>query len=194
MKKLMTIAALAVVFTVNAQVIKYDPKTGDTKTDQILKEIDAKAKKDQETFAKEVSTKFGIVKTKVDQMIQIMSPGDVYMAAQTAEITKKPIDDVTKSYQANKDKGWGAIAKDLGVKPGSPEFHALKNKVKEHGNSGKSKGNKGGKAKSGGKGKGGDDDHGKDHAEQGKDHDNDNNAPKENKGGGKGKGKGKGKD
>jgi len=156
MRKLFTIAALAIAFAANAQIIKFDPKTGDSKTDQILKDIDAKAQKDRETFSKEVSTKFGIVKTKIDQMIQIMSPGDVYMAAQTAEITKKPIDDVTKVYTANKEKGWGAIAKELGIKPGSPEFHALKNKVKEHGNSGKGKANAGGSGKEnkGGKGKG----------------------------------------
>lgn len=167
MKKLITIVALVIAFAANAQILKFDPKTGDSKTDQILKEIDAKAQKDRETFSKEVSTKFGIVKTKIDQMIQIMSPGDVYMAAQTAEITKTPIDDVTKVYTANKEKGWGAIAKELGIKPGSPEFHALKNKVKEHGNSGK--------GKSGGKGK-------EEKASKG-----------ENKGG-KGKGKGKSKE
>lgn len=165
----MTIAALVVAFAANAQIIKFDPKTGDSKTDQVLKEIDAKAQKDREVFKEEVSVKFGLPKPKIEEMIKIMPPGDVYMTAQTAEITKKPIDEVTKVYSANKEKGWGAIAKELGIKPGSPEFHALKNKVKEHGNSGK--------GKSGGKGKVKDD-----KASKG-----------ENKGG-KGKGKGKSKE
>lgn len=169
MRKLFTVAALAIVFAANAQIVKFDPRTGDLSTDNLLKEINTKALNDITTFTKEVSTRFGIVKSKIDQMVQIMSPGDVYMAAQTAEITKKPIDDVTKAYNSNKEKGWGTIAKELGIKPGSPEFHALKNKVKEHGNSGK--------GKSGGKGKVKDD-----KASKG-----------ENKGG-KGKGKGKGKD
>ena len=31
------------------------------------------------------------------------------------------------TYGAKKGQGWGAIAKDLGIKPGSAEFHALKN-------------------------------------------------------------------
>jgi hypothetical protein len=30
------------------------------------------------------------------------------------------------TYQASKGKGWGVIAKELGIKPGSPAFHALK--------------------------------------------------------------------
>jgi len=38
----------------------------------------------------------------------------------------KPIDYVTEQYKENKGRGWGALAKSLGIKPGSPEFHALK--------------------------------------------------------------------
>jgi len=30
-------------------------------------------------------------------------------------------------YRSGKAKGWGALAKSLGIKPGSKEFHALKN-------------------------------------------------------------------
>jgi hypothetical protein len=30
------------------------------------------------------------------------------------------------SYQRSHGKGWGVIAKELGIKRGSPEFHALK--------------------------------------------------------------------
>lgn len=133
MKTMITMAALMVTFAVNAQLIKFEPKTGDTKTDQILKDIDVKAQKDINVFTEEVATKFEIPKTKVEEMVKTMPAGDVYMVAQTAEITKKPIDDVTKTYQANKDKGWGATAKELGIKPGSPEFHAMKDKIKAHG-------------------------------------------------------------
>lgn len=35
-------------------------------------------------------------------------------------------DAVYQVYQPNRKKGWGVIAKELGIKPGSPEFHALK--------------------------------------------------------------------
>jgi hypothetical protein len=63
-----------------------------------------------------------------------------------AKILKKPVDDVFTVYKSNRGKGWGAISKELGIKPGSPEFHALKN----------SAGNKAqkGKPDSGKKGKG----------------------------------------
>jgi hypothetical protein len=33
---------------------------------------------------------------------------------------------VLEKYKAGKGKGWGNLAKTLGIKPGSREFHALK--------------------------------------------------------------------
>lgn len=40
--------------------------------------------------------------------------------------TQKPTDQVVQVYKANQGKGWGVIAKRMGIKPGSAEFHALK--------------------------------------------------------------------
>jgi hypothetical protein len=39
----------------------------------------------------------------------------------------RPPETVVQTYQTHKGKGWGVIAKELGIKPGSREFHALKN-------------------------------------------------------------------
>jgi hypothetical protein len=39
---------------------------------------------------------------------------------------KKPLSVVMKEYDVNKDKGWGVMAKNLGIKPGSEAFHSLK--------------------------------------------------------------------
>jgi hypothetical protein len=33
---------------------------------------------------------------------------------------------VIEKYESGKGKGWGALAKSLGIRPGSKEFHALK--------------------------------------------------------------------
>jgi hypothetical protein len=48
------------------------------------------------------------------------------MVFQLGRMSNKPPDTVLHTYQTSRDKGWGAIAKELGIKPGSPEFHALK--------------------------------------------------------------------
>lgn len=114
----------------------FAPNTGDTEMDGILKDVDAKAKKDLNAFSTNVSTKFNVPKDKIDAVIKIMNPGDIFMSAQVSSITKKPFEEVTKTYQANKEKGWGVIAKELGIKPGSPEFHAMKKAMKGNGNSG----------------------------------------------------------
>jgi hypothetical protein len=36
------------------------------------------------------------------------------------------MDYVIDQYRSDKGKGWGVLAKTLGIKPGSREFHALK--------------------------------------------------------------------
>ncbi len=147
MKKIILALATMCTISVQAQTV-FTPQTGDKELDNVLTEIDAKAKNDLNKFKGAVEQTFALSKSKVDQMLTIMTPGDVYMAAQTAQTINKPIDDVIKAHENNKDKGWGATAKELGIKPGSKEFHALKGKVKEQGgkeNKGKNKvkGNKG---------------------------------------------------
>jgi hypothetical protein len=54
----------------------------------------------------------------------------------------RSIDVVTAQYKKNKGRGWGALAKSLGIKPGSPEFHALKRGDDLYGQKGKGKGKK----------------------------------------------------
>jgi hypothetical protein len=148
MKKIILAIATACAFSLQAQTV-FTPQTGDKELDNVLTEIDSKAKNDLNKFKGEVEQTFDLPKSKVDQMLAVMTPGDVYMAAQTAQVTNKPIDDVIKTHENNKEKGWGVTAKELGIKPGSKEFHALKGKVKDQGK--KEKKEK--KAKNKGKGK-----------------------------------------
>ena len=49
------------------------------------------------------------------------------MVFQLGQMSRRPPETVLQTYQAHKGKGWGVIAKELGIKPGSREFHALKN-------------------------------------------------------------------
>ena len=54
----------------------------------------------------------------------IKIPSDAYMVLRLAEMAKLPSARVMSEYKPG--KGWGVVAKNLGIKPGSPEFHALK--------------------------------------------------------------------
>lgn len=146
MKKLLLILAAIFVFGSGySQTISFNPRTGDVDMDGFLKDISTKAKNDINDFINNATTTFNIAKDKVEGLIKIMDPGDVFMTLQTAQVINKPVDEVKDAYMRAKDKGWGQIAKDLGIKPGSAEFHALKNKMKgkkEKGGNGKGNGKK----------------------------------------------------
>jgi len=138
--------------------VKYN--TGSLEFDKDLGIINANAKLDLKTFKLNTSVSHNIPIPKIEELLKIMEPAEIILAKDVADAVNKPIDTVVDSYKANKDKGWGVIAKEMGIKPGSPEFHALKGKTKKnkenHGKSGeKGKGNsKGnGNGNAGGKGK-----------------------------------------
>ena len=127
-------------------------RTGSADFDASLNSINANAQLDLGAFKADLSVSFGMPRQEVDNLFSIgMEPGEVYLALEIGRITRKPIDDVIVVYRDYKSKGWGVIAKELGIKPGSSEFHALKGKAKTKSAKGKS----GGSASSGGKGNGG---------------------------------------
>ncbi|TLN20050.1 hypothetical protein FDZ71_04600 [bacterium] len=103
-------------------------------------------------FKTDISAEFGVPMPKIDAIIAaVPTPGDAYMVMQISNITRKPPEEVITVYKAKKDKGWGAIAHELGIKPGSDQFHALKNGKYAQ----KAKGGKGGKGGGNGNGNGG---------------------------------------
>lgn len=78
----------------------------------------------------------------------VAKPADAYIIFCLGEMSRQPPEYVMKRYKTDKKQGWGALAKSLGIKPGSAEFHALKRGQDLYG-----PGNRGGKGK-GGKGGG----------------------------------------
>ncbi len=126
--------------------------TGNTDFDTNLKRIDIDASANFGAFKMEMGTTYNLSERRIDELHTSlrMRPGEIYFALELSRITAKPIDEVIRVYKANRTKGWGAIAKELGIKPGSKEFHALKERVKKHAG----KGNKPPKGKGNGNGKG----------------------------------------
>lgn len=143
MNYLKLIFFLLFVSLVNHSFAQY--KTGDAELDKSVVTIDANARIDFGAFKMDIRNGYNVTDSKLDYLsVKLgMSAGDIYLAVEIAKITKKSLDDVVKIYSANKTKGWGVIAKELGIKPGSPEFHALKGNAKQKGNKPpKAKGNK----------------------------------------------------
>ncbi|MDO9001265.1 MAG: hypothetical protein Q7W45_15985 [Bacteroidota bacterium] len=152
MKKIILFASLLTGTFINAQNFSLGAKSGDSELDMSLSEINVKAKTDIKLFKKDLSIEFNIGEKKIDNMLEIqMSPADVFMTLQVADLVKKDPEIIVDSFKKNKDKGWGVIAKENGIKPGSPEFHQLKGKAKNKKN--KDKKDKGEKGNGKGKGK-----------------------------------------
>lgn len=133
LKKLILITLVLNTFPVVAQ---YNTGSGDL--NQTLVTIDADARVDFRVFKADISERYNITETKIGYLsVTIgMSAGDIYMTVELAKVTQKSVDHVMEVYKAHKGKGWGVIARELGIKPGSPEFHALKGKGKTHKNHG----------------------------------------------------------
>lgn len=115
--------------------------SGDTEIDANLKIVNTDANKNLSAFKLDITKTFGVSMPKVDLCFKAgMTAGDVYFAFELSRISKKPIDTVITSYKKNKGKGWGVIAKEMGIKPGSSAFHELKGNCKSKGDKVKAKG------------------------------------------------------
>jgi len=95
--------------------------------DDFLKNMDIQAKTDLKHFSVKMSTQFGVPISDVDAVVKVVAnPSDAYMVFQLGHMTNREPREVLEQYQHGKGKGWGRLAQDMGIKPGSAEFHALK--------------------------------------------------------------------
>lgn len=114
--------------------------------------LDIRAEVDPSGFRSSLSTRFNIGDAQVSAVLSnVEKPADAYMVFRLGEMSSRSTDYVMQKYKSEKSKGWGALAKSLGVKPGSKEFHALKRGSDIDAVNHKGKGSK--KNKSKGKGK-----------------------------------------
>ena len=147
MKKLSLL--LIAVFIFSTTFAQTTFKSGSAQLDTDLNSINTSAKLDFGKFKADIKLSYNTSEKKINYMSTTikMQPADIYMAFEISKITRKPIDDVIVVYKNNKSKGWGYMAKQLGIKPGSAEFHALKGDARGKANKGKGKGNNKNKGK-----------------------------------------------
>lgn len=92
-----------------------------------MRNLDVLAEADASGFHLRLSTRFHLGDTQINAVISnVGSSSEAYMVFRLGELSHRPINEVMDVYHAHRKKGWGAIAKHLGIKPGSREFHALK--------------------------------------------------------------------
>ena len=116
--------------------------------DVFLSNMNVQATADLPGFKARLSATFGVAAPQVEAVFaSVRAPADAYMVLKVEQVARQPREVVLREYREGKGKGWGVIAKNLGIKPGSREFHELK-----RGFDGDGPGN--GKGKGKGKGKG----------------------------------------
>ena len=136
----------SLVATVFLVCFMISPAPASSDLDVFVSNLNVQAQADIGAFKVRLSTQFGIPVPKIDAlMVKVATPGDLYM--RVGQVASQPVDTVLREYQANKGKGWGVIAKNLGIKPGSKEFHALKAGGLNGEDSGKGKGKGKGRGK-----------------------------------------------
>jgi hypothetical protein len=93
-----------------------------------IKDFNIQAQADPSGFRARLGARFNIGNVQINTVLSnVECPADAYMVLRLGEMSNRPTDYVIREYRSDKGKGWGALAKSLGIKPGSVEFHALKN-------------------------------------------------------------------
>jgi len=112
----------------HAQTVGWNPRTGDIWIDTTLGDMNRYGERYRDPFVDELVRYHGAPRDLVVELLgpRRWAPGDVYMACSIASIIGRPCRYVVDAYDRDRGQGWGNIAKQMGIKPGSPEFHRLK--------------------------------------------------------------------
>jgi hypothetical protein len=141
MKTVIILIVIALTQAALGQELTTTYDTGDADMDSHLAEINESASSDYEAFKDELSENSEITDEEIDRYIteENMEPAEVYYASVLSSASGRPVSEVVEMYKEK--KGWGAVAKELGIKPGSEEFHELKANTMKKGGEDKEKKN-----------------------------------------------------
>lgn len=95
--------------------------------DIFLDDLDNQAREDRVGYVDSIGHHFGIPAREVEDVLRSSRrPSDAFMIFELGRSLGLDRDRVMRTYEGGKGKGWGAMAQEMGIKPGSKEFHALK--------------------------------------------------------------------
>ena len=124
------IAAVTATGVASAQdySLNWNPRSGDVWVDSQLNDVNRYGSRYREPFVNEMVRYYGAPRDLVTELLdqRNWAPGDVYYACSIAQVLGRPCRHVVQEWDRDHGQGWGEVAKRLGIKPGSPEFHRLK--------------------------------------------------------------------
>ncbi len=90
-------------------------------------DLNTQARANRYDYSYGISNQFDVPIYRVNSILSgVREPADAFMCFQLGRMLGMPPERVLETYQSSRGQGWGEVAKRLGIKPGSPEFHALK--------------------------------------------------------------------
>nr|MBA2238094.1 hypothetical protein [Lysobacter sp.] len=124
------IAAMSAAGVASAQAysINWDPRSGDVWVDTQLQDVNRYGSRYREPFVNEMVRYYDAPRDLVTELLgtRNWAPGDVYYACALAQVIGRPCRHVVDEWERDHGQGWGELAKRMGIKPGSAEFHRLK--------------------------------------------------------------------
>lgn len=95
--------------------------------DTFLAGLNHQASADRSNYGNRLSVQFEVPLPQVQSILRrVEYPADAFMCLQLGRMMNMQPERVLQTYNSQRGRGWGVIAKELGIKPGSAEFHALK--------------------------------------------------------------------
>jgi hypothetical protein len=92
-----------------------------------MADVNVRARADLRDFSVRLSSHFGVPVPDVNVLLgKVSAPADAFMCLELSRMSRKPVSQVMQRYYYRHNKGWGQLAQELGIKPGSAEFKQLK--------------------------------------------------------------------
>ncbi len=105
----------------------WNPRSGDVWVDAWLGDMNRYGSRYRDPFVDELVRYHGAPRDLVVELLaRRWAPGDIYFACALARLAGRPCRYVVDLWERDHAQGWGAMAKRLGIKPGSAQFHQLK--------------------------------------------------------------------
>jgi hypothetical protein len=125
---LATVLSCAGIARAQTFSLNWNPRSGDVWVDARLGDVNAYGMRYRDPFIDELVRYHDAPRGLVTELLvtRRWAPGDVYYACVIARIIGRRCDYVADYWQAHHAQGWGAVARQLGIRPGSAEFHRLK--------------------------------------------------------------------
>lgn len=137
---LATALAAAAPLQAQSPAFGFSPYSGDAEFDARLEAVSALAAGDLEGFVTQLALSYAVPREEARTLIveRHYPPDYVWLAAASTQALGRDWHQVFPVFEQHRGQGWGAIAKELGIKPGSPAFHALKGELERtHARAGK---------------------------------------------------------